>query len=65
MDFNILKGKIVEDRDIILFDETVACLNGNALRAAYITNWISIAESLKFKFYDMSSRDHEIQKKSN
>lgn len=63
MDFSILRNKIVEERDTILFDEAVSCLKGNALRAAYITNWISLAESLKFKFYDMSSKDNEIQKK--
>lgn len=63
MDFNVLRGQIVEDRDKVLFDEAVNCLNGNALRAAYITTWISTAESLKLKFYDMSSRDHEIKKK--
>lgn len=63
MDFNNLRSKIVEERDKILFDEAVTCLKGGALRAAYITTWISIAESLKLKFYDMSSRDHEIKRK--
>ena len=63
MDCNILRDKIVEERDKVLFDEAVACLEGGALRAAYITTWISIAESLKLKFLDMSSRDHEIKKK--
>lgn len=63
MDFDMLRSKIVEERDTILFDEAVICLNGGALRAAYITTWIATAESLKFKFYDMSSRDHEIKKK--
>ncbi|WP_421927435.1 hypothetical protein [Lysinibacillus capsici] len=63
MDFDNLRDKIIEERDTILFEESVSCLKGNAYRAAYITNWISIAESLKFKFYDMSLRDNEIQKK--
>ncbi|MFB2350263.1 hypothetical protein [Priestia megaterium] len=63
MGFDMLRSKIVEERDTILFDEAIICLNGGALRAAYITTWIATAESLKFKFYDMSSRDHEIKKK--
>ncbi|MFE7083263.1 hypothetical protein [Priestia megaterium] len=62
MGIDMLRSKIVEERDTILFDEAVSCLNGGALRAAYITTWIATAESLKFKFYDMSSRDHEIKK---
>jgi len=63
MDFASLREKIVEERDLVLFDEAVSCLKGGAWRAAYITTWLSIAESLKFKFYDMSTKDHEIKKK--
>lgn len=63
MNVNNLRNKIVEERDKVLFDEAVTCLKGGALRAAYITTWISTAESLKLKFYDMSSRDHEIKRK--
>jgi hypothetical protein len=63
MDYSLLRDRIVEERDKVLFDESVSCFHSNALRAAYITNWINIAESLKFKFYDMASRDHEINKK--
>lgn len=63
MDNNALRKRIIEEHDTILFDESIACLKGNALRAAFITNWINIAESLKFKFYDMAQRDHEINRK--
>lgn len=63
MDNNVLRQKIIEEHDTILFDESIACYKGNALRAAFITNWINIAESLKFKFYDMAQRDHEINRK--
>ncbi|MCY8930461.1 hypothetical protein ABE202_17735 [Bacillus subtilis] len=63
MDYSVLREKIIEEHDKVLFDESISCYKGNALRAAYITNWINIAESLKFKFYNMASRDHEINKK--
>ncbi|OKP95176.1 hypothetical protein [Paenibacillus sp. P46E] len=61
--FENLKSKIVNHKDQILFNEVESCVDGKALRAAYIINWVCIAESLKMKFEEMSIRDSEIQKK--
>ncbi|GIP08156.1 hypothetical protein J1TS5_03260 [Paenibacillus macerans] len=66
MDYELLhvglKHKINNTKDYILFDEIFGCLKGHAYRAAYIINWICIAESLKNKFEEMAKRDGEIAK---
>ncbi|MGW8440265.1 hypothetical protein ACWGXJ_04555 [Paenibacillus sp. S33] len=66
MDYEILhlglKQKINSTQDFILFDEVLGCLKGHSFRAAYIINWICIAESIKNKFKDMAKRDGEINK---
>lgn len=57
-----LKHKVYNTKDYVLFDEIFGCLKGHAYRAAYIINWICIAESLKNKFEEMAKRDGEIAK---
>src|SRR5438105_4220585 len=54
--------KVVSEQDTVLLKEAFACLQAGALRAAYITTWLAIAESLKQKFKVMSDRDSEIHK---
>ncbi len=56
----LLRDKISEDVDYLIFDEAVKCLRTDAYRAAYIMTWISVAESLRNKFNVMSSRDAEV-----
>ncbi|EGL18183.1 MULTISPECIES: hypothetical protein [unclassified Paenibacillus] len=63
MNYTELRSLVIEEKDKILFDEAISCLKGNALRAAYITAWICVAESLKSKFYKMATRDHEVARK--
>ncbi len=68
MEFNEEKmsrlEEIIEDeRDEVLFREVKSCFKVGALRAAYIINWIMIAESLKNKFYKIARKDNVISKK--
>lgn len=57
-----LREKVVQEQDLILFDEAALCLANGAYRAAYIVVWITIAESIRGKFKVMALRDDEIQR---
>lgn len=59
-EFQSLRNKILDEADRVIFDEAVRCLSAEALRAAHIMTWISVAESLKRKFTVMGQRDAEM-----
>lgn len=54
------RAQLFDDRDRVLLDEAVACRDGGALRAAYIMTWIAIAEGLRWRFVEMSTRDADM-----
>ena len=49
---------ILADEDRPLFNEAVAAANAGALRAAYVMIWLACAESLKRRFREAQTRDH-------
>ena len=46
---NDLKETIVDESDLILFEESANCFLTGNYRASYIMSWIAIIESLKRK----------------
>ncbi len=59
-EFQSLRNRILDEADRVIFDEAIRCLSAEALRAAYIMTWVSVAESLKRKFMVMAQRDSEM-----
>lgn len=58
-DLNEYLAQVLEEQDKVLLSEASACLQSEARRAAYITVWLAIAESLRRKFGAAASYDHE------
>ncbi|NOU19390.1 MAG: hypothetical protein HOO91_17680 [Bacteroidales bacterium] len=50
-----IRKLILDVDDLILFNESIGCLENNFLRSSYIITWISLIESLKRKIYLLSS----------
>lgn len=58
--YSALRDEVVEDSDLVLFDETVRCLEAGADRAAFIMVWIAAAEGLLTKVRQMADLDAEL-----
>lgn len=50
---------VLEEEDKVLLREASECLAAGANRAAYITVWLSCAESLRRKFFEAAVQDHQ------
>jgi hypothetical protein len=55
-------SRVVCQEDMVLLEECQRAANAGALRAAYITIWLSCAESLKRKFVEAATTDGEAKK---
>lgn len=58
--YKVLDGyveKVVNARDQVLFAEAVQAAKASALRAAYITLWLSCVESFKRRFLELAVSD--------
>lgn len=53
-----LRKRIYDKKDLALFDEAVKCYQCAAYRMAYIAIWITIAESLRNKISTMAQKDN-------
>lgn len=50
-----LENKIVSDKDKVLFNEAIRCLENKTYRAGYILAWLSIVESLRNKIQELAA----------
>ena len=62
VDLDAYCEQIESSDDITLFQEATKAAKAGALRAAYIMVWLACAESLKRRFREARSRDHEAGK---
>lgn len=58
-----LRELVVEQGDLLLFDEASRCLLAGANRAAYIMAWLSAAASIRSKLEALAPRDSSIGRK--
>jgi len=61
-DFQPYTSEVLLEEDRLLLEEAANCADAGAFRAAFIMTWISIAESLKRRFKDLSVRDEDARK---
>lgn len=59
---NSYVAKVINTYDKILFVESVKAAKASALRAAYITLWLSCIESLRRKFQELAVHDPQALK---
>lgn len=56
------KKLIINNEDLILFNEAFYALKAGALRGAYLLIWLACIESIKRKFKEISYRDSEVKR---
>lgn len=55
-----LRQVVVNEDDLLLFDESSTCIQAGAKRAAYIIAWLSAAASIRSKLDALAPRDSQI-----
>ncbi len=55
--FRKLLNRVSRKDDRILFEEAISCAKSGNNRAAYIMTWLSVAESIKARFKELSGLD--------
>jgi hypothetical protein len=49
-------------QDRVLFKEACICADNNALNSCFLTLWIALVQSLKWRFIEIAKRDKESAK---